>query len=96
MAININDFINNVVLINDNALFKIEENYFYVYPYGDKFDKIFYMFNFVDKKSISEKGIYRNCEIIANAAIEKVNKRFYLNVLDNGKSLITVRQPERG
>ena len=87
MAININDFINNAVFLNDNVVFKIEEKFFYVYPYSDKLDEICYMFDFVDEKSISDKGIYKSCDIIANAAIEEANNRFYLNILDTGKRI---------
>ena len=82
MAINLNDFIHNVVFLNDNVWFKIEENYFYIYPYGEKFDKIFYRFDFLDKKSISEKGIYRHNNTIAHSIIEKANERFYCHIYE--------------
>ena len=81
MAININDFVKNAEMLkNKDTSFKTEENYFYVYPYGDKFNNTFFMFNFIDEKSISEKGVYIYNDAAFNVIIEQFNERFYLSV----------------
>ena len=80
MAIKVYDFVNNVVVTDKNAACKIEGNYCYVYPYGDRFNNTFYSFDFVDEKSISEKGVYFYNDNAFNVTIDKVNERFYLSI----------------